>query len=207
MVRKRWMALLLAAMLLCGSAMAESHEDWYLDAAFELAGEVGELAQDEAYLQTIFTAVASDGVLEALAVADYSVLKGAYRLELMDAEDFSAVIGLTSGGRLSDAGQRKIEQQLPSYALNGYGGTKGAQAIAIMAGLTTSRTYGMPEDFEPCLYILGFDGANVGVGFSKTGEDTITATAMPIPDAEPVELDDLARQFRQYCPGIPEKVR
>lgn len=190
---KRWLAALLALMLLAmGTAVAD--EDGYLSDARTLAEKVGELARDEAY-QDNMTGADFD-CIEALKEADFSALKNAWRCDI-PAESLMRML-TEAGGTLSEAGMERLMALLPSTILTMYNSRQGTESVAASSILTYACTYRMSEGFEPCLYVLELEGALVGVMFTATGEDTITATAMPIfpgegQGAEQV-IDDLSAE-------------
>lgn len=175
------MALLLAAMLLIGSAMAEESEnDWYLDISMQLAQDVGELAGDEAYIALVLPSLLGDEGTSALGQADYTTLESAYRLTLPDVAELAELAGLPEGEHLSEMGLWMLETVTPESILFNYIGYMDVDYLSRAAMLSVMRTYTMPEGFEPCVYILEFDHASIGVAFSQTGENTVSAAAKPL---------------------------
>lgn len=175
------MALLLAAMLLIGSAMAEESEnDWYLDISMQLARDVGELAGDEAYIALVLPSLLEDEGTSALGQADYTTLESAYRLTLPDVAELAELAGLPEGEHLSEMGLWILETMTPDSILFNYVADKEINSISRMSVLSVTRTYTMPEGFEPCVYILEFDHVLIGVAFSQTGEDTVSVAAKPL---------------------------
>lgn len=175
---KKLLALLMAALMLTGAAFAEE-DDWYLDTAEELAACVGELAGDEAYQQLVSGLEFEE--LDALKGVDYTAPQAAWRIEWSAAGDLLfALYSAVETGDLSDAGRDCIDQAMARSLFLGANSTESANWVAVSGMLTYSRTYVMPEDFQTCFYLLEFDGALVGVAFSQTGDETITATAQPV---------------------------
>ena len=175
---KKLLALLMAALMLTGAAFAEE-DDWYLDTAEDLAACVGELAGDEAYQQLMSGLEFEE--LDALKGVDYTAPVAAWRIEWSAAGDLLlALYSTVEAGDLSDAGRDRFDQLVAQSLLQQANSAEGASWIALSTMLTYSRTYLMPEDFEACTYLLEFDGGLVGVAFSQTGDETITATAQPV---------------------------
>ena len=159
-------------MLLCGLALAE--EESYLREGLELAEMVGALARDDGYLTSV--GGMSFKCIDLLKKADFTTLKSAWRCEIPGEDALKALIG----SELSDAGMEKMWRMLPSAVPSMYNARQSQEAIAAGSILTYSRTYRMPEDFAPRIYVLELEGAMIYVAFDATGEDTITAFAAPI---------------------------
>ena len=181
---KKLLALLMAALMLTGAAFAEE-DDWYLDTAEELAACVGELAGDEAYLNAMGYPVELVGMAHDYVYVDFTVLLAAWRIEWSETDDLLQALFAVETGELSDAGRDYLVQNTARWPLlrtNSEEGT--AEWFATSQMLTYSRTYIMPEDFQTCTYLLLFNGKMnaemIGVAFSQTGEETITATALPV---------------------------
>ena len=172
---KKLLALLMAALMLTGAALAEE-DDWYLNTAEELAACVGELVGDEAYQQLMSGLEFEE--LDALKGVDYTAPVAAWRIEWSAAGDLLlALYSTVEAGDLSDAGRDRFDQLVAQSLLQQANSAEGANWLAVSTMLTYSRTYLMPEDFEACTYLLEFDGGLVGVAFSQTGDETITVTA------------------------------
>ena len=197
MKMKRMFAAAVALVLFCtGLAFAQEEtqeDDWYLETASELARCVGELAGDEAYMQ-MMTSNPFD-ILAPLQEADFTSVAGAWRLAV-DESAFSQADGLDWDG-MTAIGRDALLSKLPSVLLTQWNAYVSTEAVAASTMLAYMRTYSMPEDFEQCALILRFDGAQVGVAFMQTGEDTITATAYPLFLAEDSSLEESIEAISQ----------
>ena len=201
-------ALLLAALLLIGSAMAEeSGSDWYLDISMQLARDVGELAGDEAYIALVLPSLLGDEETSALNQADYTTLESAYRLTLPDMVELAKVAGLPEDEHLSEMGLWILETMTPDSILFNYVADKEIDSISRMSALSVTRTYTMPEGFEPCVYILEFDHVLIGVAFSQTGEDTVSVAAKPLSGDESENPDDVIQKSREKFHVIPNQIQ
>ena len=192
---KRMFAVTLALALFCtGLAFAQEETqegDWYLETASELAQCVGELAGDEAYMQ-MMTSNPFD-ILAPLQEADFASVTGAWRIRI--GEGMISLMGTLDG--MSQTGRESLNSKMPSVILNQWNAYVSVEAVAASTMLAYTRTYSMPEDFEQCALILQFDGAQVGVAFMQTGEDTITATAYPLFLAEDSTLEESIEAISQ----------
>ena len=195
MKMKRMFAAAVALVLFCtGLAFAQEEtqeDDWYLETASELARCVGELAGDEAYMQ-MMTSNPFD-ILAPLQEADFASVTGAWRIRI--GEGMISLMGTLDG--MSQTGRESLNSKMPSAILNQWNAYVSAEAVAASAMLAYMRTYSMPEDFEQCALLLRFDGAQVGVAFMQTGEDTITATAYPLFLAEDSTLEESIEAIAQ----------
>ena len=195
MKMKRMFAAAVTLALFCtGLAFAQEEtqeDDWYLETASELARCVGELAGDEAYMQ-MMTSNPFD-ILAPLQEADFASVTGAWRIRI--GEGMISLMGTLDG--MSQTGRESLNSKMPSAILNQWNAYVSAEAVAASAMLAYMRTYSMPEDFEQCALILRFDGAQVGVAFMQTGEDTITATAYPLFLAEDSSLEESIEAISQ----------
>ena len=195
MKMKRMFAAAVALALFCtGLAFAQEEtqeDDWYLETASELARCVGELAGDEAYMQ-MMTSNPFD-ILAPLQEADFASVTGAWRIRI--GEGMISLMGTLDG--MSQTGRESLNSKMPSAILNQWNAYVSAEAVAASAMLAYMHTYSMPEDFEQCALILRFDGAQVGVAFMQTGEDTITATAYPLFLAEDSSLEESIEAISQ----------
>lgn len=201
-------ALLLAAMLLIGSAMAEESEnDWYLDISMQLARDVGELAGDEAYIALVLPSLLGDEETSALNQADYTTLESAYRLTLPDVAELAELAGLPEGVQLSEMGLWMLETMIPDSILFSYVADKEIDSISRMSALSVTRTHTMPDGFEPCVYILEFDHALIGVAFSQTGEDTVSVVAKPLSGDESENPDTIIQKSREKYHVIPSQIQ
>ena len=195
MKMKRMFAAAVALALFCtGLAFAQEEtqeDDWYLETASELARCVGELAGDEAYMQ-MMTSNPFD-ILAPLQEADFASVTGAWRIRI--GEGMISLMGTLNG--MSQTGRESLNSKMPSVILNQWNAYVSVEAVAASTMLAYTRTYSMPEDFEQCALILQFDGAQVGVAFMQTGEDTITATAYPLFLAEDSSLEESIEAISQ----------
>ena len=195
MKMKRMFAAAVALALFCtGLAFAQEEtqeDDWYLETASELARCVGELAGDEAYMQ-MMTSNPFD-ILAPLQEADFASVTGAWRIRI--GEGMISLMGSLNG--MSQTGRESLNSKMPSVILNQWNAYVSVEAVAASTMLAYTRTYSMPEDFEQCALILQFDGAQVGVAFMQTGEDTITATAYPLFLAEDSSLEESIEAISQ----------
>lgn len=194
---KRMFAVALALSLFCtGLAFAQEEGqegNWYLETASELAQCVGELAGDEAYMQ-MMTSNPFD-ILAPLQEADFTNVTGAWRLAVEESA-LSQLEGMDWDG-MTEMGRDALLSKLPSALLTQWNAYVSTEAVAASAMLAYTRTYTMPEDFAQCALILQFDGAQVGVAFMQTGEDTITATAYPLFLAEDSALEESIEAISQ----------
>lgn len=185
---KKLIALALAALLLAGAALAEE-DDWYLDTAKALAARVGELAGDDAFLE--LNAAAEIEGLDALRGVDFQTPAAGWRIEWTAIGDLMlSLYSAVELDGLSDAGRERVEQIMGQSLLSSANAQQGAEWLAIASVLTYGKTFAMPEGFEPCVYLLQFDGAAVGVAFVQTGEETITASAMPVAMGEAASAEE-----------------
>ena len=195
MKMKRMFAAAVALALFCtGLAFAQEEtqeDDWYLETASELARCVGELAGDEAYMQ-MMTSNPFD-ILAPLQEADFASVAGAWRIRI--GEGMISLMGTLD--EMSQTGRESLNSKMPSAILTQWNAYVSAEAVVASTMLAYTRTYSMPEDFEQCTLILQFDGAQVGVAFMQTGEDTITATAYPLFLAEDSSLEESIEAISQ----------
>lgn len=200
---KKFLMLLLAlAMMIC-PAMAEE-SDWYLDTAMELAGKVGELAKDDAYIELMSSQTFAS--IEPLKAADFGKMISAYRCELPD-EAGVRVMMQAASGKLSDAALEVQISQLPKFPLTMYAAKLGSEAMSVSVILTYKQTYVMPENFEPCIYVIELDGAVVSAAFCKTGEDTVTVEVQPLFGKDEGTMEDLLNALvEDNLPIASEKV-
>lgn len=172
------MICMMLAFLLMLSCSAWAEEDWYLDTALELAGKMGELAKDDAYIQMMTSQTFA--CMEPLKTAVFSDVVSAYRCELPDEAGVRVLLKMISGWEMSDAALQYQTMGLPKLPLTLYAGTLSSEILAATSMLTYSMTYVAPEGFVPCLYVLELDGAYVGAAFMKTGEETVTVQVQPL---------------------------
>lgn len=195
MKMKRMFAAAVALALFCtGLAFAQEEtqeDDWYLETASELARCVGELAGDEAYMQ-MMTSNPFD-ILAPLQEADFASVTGAWRIRI--GEGMISLMGTLDG--MSQTGRESLNSKMPSAILNQWNAYVSVEAVAASTMLAYTRTYSMPEDFEQCALVLQLDGAQVGVAFMQTGEDTITAAAYPLFLAEDSTLEESIEAISQ----------
>ena len=195
MKMKRMFAAAVALALFCtGLAFAQEEtqeDDWYLETASELARCVGELAGDEAYMQ-MMTSNPFD-ILAPLQEADFASVTGAWRIRI--GEGMISLMGTLD--EMSQTGRESLNSKMPSVILNQWNAYVSTEAVAASAMLAYTRTYSMPENFEQCALVLQLDGAQVGVAFMQTGEDTITAAAYPLFLAEDSSLEESIEAISQ----------
>ena len=132
-------------------------------------------------------------ILAPLQEADFASVTGAWRIRI--GEGMISLMGTLDG--MSQTGRESLNSKMPSAILNQWNAYVSAEAVAASTMLAYTRTYSMPEDFEQCALILRFDGAQVGVAFMQTGEDTITATAYPLFLARIPAWRKASRPFRR----------
>ena len=176
-------------LLLCGAALADG--DWYLDNGMMLAEKVGELARDDVYLSSM--GGMSFECIDWLKNADFTVLKSAWRCEIPGEDAIRTIVG--SEAVLSEAGMEKMWRMLPSAVPTMFNAKQGTEAVAASSILTYSRTDQMAEGFVLCIYILELEDAMVCAAFDATGEDTITAFALPIFFEEGLSVEQVIDGF------------
>lgn len=187
---KRLICLVLVLLCLTSVSFAEE-ENRYLDIAGELAKCVGILAKDTGY-QSLVAAPHFEG-LEEMAQADFETVISAYSIKIPEMKLFRFLLGISEEETMEDFSWEYMCSQAPMSVLNIYIGRLGAEALAMSSMLRYARTYEMPEGFEPCIILLEMDGAMVGTGFAKTGENTITASAVPFLSSE--DAGEIAEQL------------
>lgn len=179
---KRALALILALLMLACTAAAEE-ENWYLQTAKELTRRVGELAVDENYIKLYYGADFS--CLDELRQADFEHPVSAWRYATPPLRGVLALLG----AQPSDAAMEYLESRVPTMALDMYAGKFGVESLTASTVLCYSRSYLLPEGFEPCIVALELDHGAVAVAFYRTGESSITAAARPlIDDQSPLAL-------------------
>lgn len=194
---KKFLSILLAILLLACPALAEE-ENWYLETAKELALSMGELAKDEAYLASMTSA--SFDCLEPLKAADYENIVSAWIYAVPPVDGVLALLGAAEGAKMSrtamDYLNTRFAATIPTLYNTSFGSQEGLAAATM---LSYSRSFSIPESFDPCIITLELDKGAIAVSFSQTGDDTITATACPLfgpADASPADMvQDLNRAF------------
>ena len=197
---KRFLALLASlALLLALPALAE--EDWYLETARELAAQLGELAQDETYLELFGMPQDVSAAIEPFCAADYSSSVLDFRINLPIDAFFKLYDSFSDSAGLSGAGLERMRAFIPSMLITGYNNAQGVEHVAAASVLNFSRGYPMPEGFSPCIYVLQFDSATVAVAFAQSGDATISATAYPLFTGEDASLAGIAAGILGALPG------
>ncbi len=192
---KRIVALALALLLaLAGAALAEEAQgDWYMETAGALAIGVGALAGDEAYLGAMSGNAFES--LEALRQADFASVQGAWKIAISE-EALGQMDGWDWNG-MTKTGRETLLSRLPVALLTQWNAYAGAEAIAASSLLAYGQTYAMPADFAQCAIVLQLDGAQVGVAFMQTGEDTVTATAYPLFKVGEATLEEMLENLAE----------
>ena len=183
---KRLLCILLV-LLLTLSPLAALAENWYAEKGVILAERMHTLASDEAYVNTFTTDADVLEHVRALAEADLSAPVEARLLGLPDTESAAALMELLSMAgvdemlHLSETGKAEILKRLPASFISSINGRYGVTMVVASSILSTSETYIMPESFQPGVLFLQYPGEySVAVAFSRSGEETISASAMPI---------------------------
>lgn len=185
---KKYIALVLVGLMALFAAAIAEQEDWCCTTACELTECLSELVNDDTY-QEMYMSRAFECV-DTLKDADYSEVDALYFCKLPDDMGMRVLLGLMSQGKLSDVGKANAVRAFKSSAFTIYNGTIGTEAIAAASMLTYSCTYVMPSEFEDCAYIVETDGVLTGVTFVKTGENTITGTAVPLFQDDGATIED-----------------
>ena len=183
---KKFFAFMLALLLaLCPVAALAGN--WYAEKSLILAERMHTLASDEAYVTTFTTEDNLIAHIGALAGSDFSAPVEARMLSLPDAGSAAALmsmLSMASGGemaQLSETASAEIIRRLPGTFVSAINGQFGVTMVAASSILSTSETYIMPEDFRPGVLFLQYPGEySVAVAFSQSGEETVSASAMPI---------------------------
>lgn len=183
---KRLLSILLAALIML-TAFTASAENWYVTQGRQLAQRLHSLANDESYSYLYAEAGEITALIDDFAAADLSAPTEAQMLVLPETGGMLRLISLL--GRLagekmpslSETVTEEIDRRLPGMLISLVNGKVSAAWIAASSILTTSETHIRPEDFQPGVLLLEYPGAySVAVAFSRTGEDTITATATAV---------------------------
>lgn len=179
--RKALCTLLAIGLMISGSAMAEN---WYVDVGTDLALRMHALAGEDAYV-AMYTD--SEEILQQIhdfAQTEISTPETMRMLKLPSGEDTKRLINILAAitdeemAEMSDAVMEHFTRQVPGVLVSVLNSQIGVSWIATASVLTTSETFIQPEDFAPCVLWMEYPGDYaVAVGFTQTGEDTLTATA------------------------------
>ena len=169
MKMKRMFAAAVALVLFCTGLAFAQEETQEDDWYLETASELARCVGELAGDEAYMQMMTSNpfDILAPLQEADFASVTGAWRIRI--GEGMISLMGTLDG--MSQTGRESLNSNMPSYS--------------------------MPEDFEQCALILRFDGAQVGVAFMQTGEDTITATAYPLFLAEDSSLEESIEAISQ----------
>lgn len=187
--------LILSLMLILSlSAAAEEQYGWYLQTAKELTSQVGELAADDAYLEIMGAPDLS--CAEDFRQADFDAPISAWYYTVPPIKGMLALMG----GVSSDTALEYLESQIPSSAITMYNGKFSADRLAAATVLSYSRSFLLPDGFEPCIVALELDRGAVAVAFAQSGDGIITATAQPLLTDETLSPRDAATGLNSTFP-------
>ena len=202
---KRQIAWILITALLCVSAAAE--ENWYARTAISLAERMGKLAGDEAYVR-MYTSDAEIAELAAsIGAVDFAHPKSAACLPMGGAEVTGQLIRLVGGSEtkgMSAEAAEKIGCDFPRTICTMLNASAGTRMVATASVCICSETFVQPEDFVPCVVFLEYDDEyGAAVSFCKTGSDTLTAAATPMPAGSSEHLfEDMPDLVRGLLGGL-----
>lgn len=176
---KRIFCLIIAVLFVTPCALSEgSIQDWYLEVGAQMAQEMGVLVSDEAYAE-LYVATGLD-CIDLLREADYEQVSEAYYYKMPSMFLMKVIMNLAEDEKMSDIAWELFEMRFPQMILSLYGGNKGSEALAATSVMTFSRTFSEPEGFSAGLLLLVVTDGMTGVSFTKTGDDTVTATIQPV---------------------------
>lgn len=188
---KRWMAMLVALVLLAAGAMAE--ENWYAAEGQRMAERVQTLAGDEVYCQLYYTANESmDAMREAIAAQDYSKPVSAKLFPLPGQDEtvemikmLSAMFGQTGDPdvlAMSDVGVEEMVKRIPASLVTMLTAKSGTEWVALQSVLATGETCAEPENYRDAVLFLEYPGEYaVAVVFQRSIEGCVGVTARPVP--------------------------
>ena len=184
-MKKKLCALIaLVLMLLPAGAMAEN---WYLEQGLVLAEQVDALAADEAYCSLYSSSRDILELVREFADGDYSRPVRARMLVLPDetgTNTLFSLVGLIAGEEMpamSETSLDKFAKGIPNMIVSLANGSMNSTWLAASTMLNAHETHIMPEGFTPGVLFLDYSGDYaIAVTFSKTGAETITASASMI---------------------------
>ena len=179
--RKALCTLLAIGLMISGTAMAEN---WYVDVGTNLASRMHELAGEDGFVSMYTDSQEILQQIHDFAQTEISTPETMRMLKLPSGEDTKRLINILVAlmdeemPEISDAVVEHFARQVPSMLVSVLNGQIGVTWIATATVLTTSETFIQPEDFVPCVLWMEYPGDYaIAVGFTQTGEDTLTATA------------------------------
>ncbi len=196
---KRVWTLILALMILCGSAVAE--ESWYLTEGSALVERMGTLVEDAEYRSIMGMPESIDNYVEKIAGLDYSKPVAAWQLMIPDVE---TVLSLAAGddsmlgqiqkyvqkylpeellkGKMSYMAMEELSRRLPNVLVNQINARLGGTEWLAAANVTmVSETCQAPEKYQNSALLLAYsEECLAAVNFVKTGDNTVTITAIPL---------------------------
>ena len=196
---KRVWTLVLALMILCGSAVAE--ENWYVVEGSALVERMGTLVEDAEYRSIMGMPESVDNYVEKIAGLDYSKPASAWQLIIPDMEtvlslaaDDDSMLGQIQKyvqkylpeellkGKMSDTAMEELSRRLPNVLVSQVnarlGGTEWLAAANVAMVSTTCQE---PEKFQNSVVLLAYsEECLAAVNFVRTGENTVTITAIPL---------------------------
>ena len=183
---KKLISAILAVICVLSTASALA-ENWYVKEGQSLVKHIVELAGDDAYT-ALYTAPGDiRAIIDEFAESDFTSPTEARMLSLPDSEAalelLSAVASFAAEDipEISDAALKELIKRLPGMIVTLVNNQHGTVWIAATTILSASETHVMPEDFQPGILLLEYPGEySVAVTFSKTGDNTVTATATAI---------------------------
>lgn len=176
---KRILCLILAMLCTGMVAMCEASDyDWYMEIGEQMTLDLGVLVSDETYLE--FYGMSDFECFDALRTADYEQIAEAYFCKMPSLLLLKAVANLSGEGKISDVAWEIFERRYPEMILTIYHGNLGANELAAITSMSFSRTFSAPEFFSAGLLLIEIPNGMTAIAFSKTGEDTVTATIQPV---------------------------
>ena len=178
---------LLLVLILTLRPVAALAGNWYTEKGIILAERMHALASDKIYITTFSTADDLIAHIGTLAKSDFSAPVEARMLNLPDEEAAAVLMSLLSMAsdgnmpQLSETAKSEIFRRLPGTFISSINGQFGVTMVAASSILSTSESYITPEGFQPGVLLLQYPGEySVAVAFSQSGEETVSASAMPI---------------------------
>lgn len=176
---KRILCLILAVLCTGTAAMCEASDyDWDMEIGEQMTLDLGVLVSDEAYLELY--GMPDFECFDELRAADYEQITEAHFCKMPSLLLLKVAAKLSGEGQISDVAWEIFERRYPEMILTIYNGNLGANELAAITSLSFSRTFCAPEDFAAGLLLIEIPNGMTAVAFSKTGEDTVTATIQPV---------------------------
>ncbi len=194
-------AAMILVLLVIAVPLGYAQENSLFDISMEMISNVHTLAGDE-YLFTFYIASGHTEYLPAIAESDCTDFRSAYSIKM----PLLGLIFLVSDyflfsdySKLSKPGMAKATQAVMGYG-NHWNSTKGAQAITECAVTTWTYSYAKPEGFTECSWLVDCGGKAYCIAFYNSGENIITASAMPVFLGEDETIETVVEYFKQQSP-------